>query len=181
MAELTVDVVYGTSLFDVAVERNITKEVAEAFDFVLKCFDDEPMFFEFLCTPTIPKNEKKDVVKNCFDGMICQELLNFIYVLVDKKRCRNIKMIAKYFHKLIDKSQNISNGTIFSFEELSPLELSSLEEETGKLLRKTVKLDNEIDKGLLGGIKILIEGKVIDASVKKRLLDLKENLIQMEV
>jgi F-type H+-transporting ATPase subunit delta len=181
MAELTVDVVYGTSLFDVSLEMNKTLDVLKDFDFFMKSLTEQPMFYEFLCTPTIPKNEKKDVVKNCFDGLICQELLNFIYILIDKKRCRNIKMIFNYFHKLIDKNQNVSNGIVFSFEELSLEEIASIENETGKLLRKKINLKNEIDKSIIGGFKILIEGKVIDASVKKRLIDLKDSLIHMEI
>lgn len=181
MAELTVDVVYGTSLFDVSLEMNKTLEVVKDFNFFVKNLNEQPMLLEFLCTPTIPKNEKKEVVKNCFDGLICQELLNFIYILIDKKRCRNIKMIFNYFNKLIDKNQNVSNGIVYSCEVLSPEEITSIELETGKLLRKHINLKNEIDKSIIGGFKILIEGKVIDASVKKRLIGLKDSLIQMEI
>ncbi len=181
MAELTVDVVYGASLFDVSVEIGRTKEIAEDFNVVIKSLEQNPMFLEFLSTPTIPKDEKKEVVKNCFGGKISDELLNFIYVLIDKKRCRNIKKIASYFNKLIDRSQNVSNGTIFSVEKLSAEEISSIEVEAGTLLGKHVNLKNEIDKTIIGGFKILIEGKVIDASVKKRLMDLKDSLMHMDV
>jgi ATP synthase F1 delta subunit len=181
MAELTVDVVYGASLFDVSQEMNKTVEMAKDFNFFIKSIDANPMFQEFLCTPTIPKDEKKEVVKNCFDGLICQELMNFIYILIDKKRCRNIKMIYNYFNKLIDKSQNVSHGVVFSYQELSAEEISGIEVETGRLLKKHINLKNEIDKTIIGGFKILIEGKVIDATVKKRLMDLKDSLMHMEV
>ncbi len=43
-----------------------------------------------------------------------------------------------------------------------------LQEDLSKLLRKKVFLKNEIDLSLLGGIKIQIEGKVLDASLKRR-------------
>ena len=36
------------------------------------------------------------------------------------------------------------------------------------------QLENEIDKTLLGGVKILIDGKIIDASVKSRVEALAE-------
>ena len=134
MAELTVDVVYGASLFDVSVEIGRTKEIAEDFNVVIKSLEQNPMFLEFLSTPTIPKDEKKEVVKNCFDGKISNELL-----------------------------------------------ISSIEIEAGTLLGKHVNLKNEIDKTIIGGFKILIEGKVIDASVKKRLMDLKDSLMHMDV
>jgi F0F1-type ATP synthase delta subunit len=40
-----------------------------------------------------------------------------------------------------------------------------------------VKLENITDASLIGGIKILINGKIIDASLRKRLNDL-ENILK---
>ena len=50
--------------------------------------------------------------------------------------------------------------------------IAELEEETSKLLNVKVKLKNEIDPGLIGGFKILAEGKIIDASIRRKFDDL---------
>ncbi len=181
MAELTVDAVYGTALFDVAKDQDKLAKIQEDFDLVIRSFKEEPLFFEFLTMPTIPKDVKKQVVRDCFESQINQELLNFIFVLIDKKRSKNIMEIAKFYKKKLDASQNISSGIILSVEPLTPEEISAFEGETGKLLRKTIKLKNEIDQGIIGGVKILIEGKIIDASLQKRLQNLKESLGQLAV
>ena len=52
-----------------------------------------------------------------------------------------------------------------------------MEEQAGKLLQKKIKLKNLTDPGLVGGVKIFVEGKVIDASVKGRLQDLKNLMV----
>lgn len=181
MAELTVDAVYGTALFDVAREQDKLVKIQEDFDLVIHSLQEELLFFEFLTMPTIPKDVKKQVVRECFEGQISQELLNFIFVLIDKKRTKNLKEIAKFYRKKMDTSQNISTGIIISVESLTRDELNSFEDETGKLMRKTVKLKNEIDPGIIGGVKILIEGKIIDATIQKRLHNLKESLSQLAV
>lgn len=181
MAELTVDAVYGTALFDVAVEQDMLVKIQEDFDLVIQSLSEEPMFFEFLTMPTVPKDVKKQVVKDCFSGQISQELLNFIFVLIDKKRSRNLKEIARFYKKKMDTSRNISTGVIISVGLLTPDELKSFESETGKLLQKTVILKNETDPSIIGGVKILIEGKIIDATIKKRLHNLKESLSQLAV
>lgn len=181
MAELTVEAVYGKALFDVAKEENKLIKIQEDFDLVMQSFQEEPLFFQFLTMPTIPKDTKKQVIRDCFEGQISQELLNFIYVLIDKKRGRNIKEIAKFYRKKIESSQNISSGTLFSVELLTQDELRSFEEETGKLMRKTVRLRNDLDASIIGGVKILIDGKIIDATIQKRLHSLKESLNQLAV
>ena len=51
------------------------------------------------------------------------------------------------------------------------------EEQTGNLIKENVKLENEIDASIIGGIKILIDGKVIDATLRKRLDDLGSSIL----
>jgi len=46
--------------------------------------------------------------------------------------------------------------------------MAELEEQTSKLLQMNVKLENELDPSLLAGFKILVEGKIIDASYRKK-------------
>ena len=45
------------------------------------------------------------------------------------------------------------------------------------LLKTNVRLTNEIDPKLIGGIKILVEGKIIDASIRKKFDDLESQII----
>jgi ATP synthase F1 delta subunit len=93
-------------------------------------------------------------------------------VLIDKRRMASFNRIVNEYQKLINQEQGISLGTVYSVEPLTDIQLSSFEEKTAKLLKKNVKLVNKTDAFLLGGIKIFIEGKVIDASVRKQLQDL---------
>ena len=47
-----------------------------------------------------------------------------------------------------------------------------MQQKVSDLLGENVKLENEIDKTLIGGVKILIDGKIIDASLRSRLENL---------
>ena len=76
----------------------------------------------------------------------------------------------------MDESHGFSRGTIYSVAPLTDAQLASIEEQTGKLLKKQVKLENLIDATIIGGIKVYVEGKMIDASIQKRLISLAETL-----
>ena len=144
---------------------------------VLGIFEQEPAFYAFINYPAISAKEKKDVLKNVFNGRICQELLNLLYVLVDKGRTRHFPKIIKAYKELLNNEEGCAYGSIYSVEPLKPEQIAKFEEETAKLLRKNIRLENQLDPKLIGGIKILIDGRIIDASIRKRFEDLESKLI----
>ena len=178
MAELTVEITYGKALFEAARDVNKLDTILEEMKEIGAIFQKEPKFNEFFNTPVISGPEKKQVIKQVFAGRISQETYNFLLVLIDKRRTASFNKIINEYKKLVDQNLGISLGTVFSVEPLTDIQLSSFEEKTGKLLKKNVKLINNIDASLLGGVKIFIEGKVIDASIRRQLQDLEGRIKQ---
>jgi ATP synthase F1 delta subunit len=104
-------------------------------------------------------------------------MINFLLVLIDKGRVGHLRRIVREYELLLHESLGFSKGVIYSVVPLSEAQLASFEEKTGNLIGKKVKLDNRIDQNLIGGVRIFVEGRLIDASVKKRLSDLKETMM----
>ncbi|MDD2189273.1 MAG: ATP synthase F1 subunit delta [Eubacteriales bacterium] len=178
MAELTVEITYGKALFEAARDRNKVDVILEELNDISEIFNKNPDFKEFFCSPVISEHEKSKVIEQVFGGSINQETINFLLVLIDKRRMTSFQRIVKEYQKLINQENGISLGTVFSVEPLTDIQLSSFEEKTAKLLHKKVKLVNKTDAYLLGGIKIFIEGKVIDASIRKQLQNLEGSIKQ---
>ena len=178
MAELTIAMTYGNALFQAAKEVDgvgLIKEEAEA---LLLVFEQEKDLPAFLNTPTIAAAEKKKVITKIFEGKICLELLDLLYVLIDKRRTRHFQKIVEAYKDMINKEEGFSYGKILSVSPLCEDRLARFEEETRKLLKMNVKLENVTAPDLIGGVKIFIDGKVIDASIKGRLFSLKHNMLQ---
>ena len=112
-----------------------------------------------------------------FSDRISQEMVNFLLVLIDKGRTAHLQRIVKQYELLLNESMGFSKGVIYSVMPLSREQLASFEEKIGTLINKKVKLDNRTDRNLIGGVRIFVEGRLIDASVKKRLSDLKETMM----
>ena len=176
MAELTIDLTYGTALFEAAKETGQTEQIMEEATEVLGILQQEPDLYAFINYPAISAQEKKAVIGEIFGGRICEELLNFIYVLIDKRRTMHFEKMIKVYKKLMDKKEGISYGTVFSVEPLSLEHIEELEKEASKLFASNVKLENEIDPKLIGGIKILVDGKMIDVSIRKKFNDLRNSI-----
>lgn len=176
MAELTVDMTYGNALFRAAEDMNKIEIIEEEALEIVKIFEGEPIFFQLINDPVISAAEKKDVLKKVFEGKVEKELLNFLYILVDKSRTRHYPKIVKAYITLKNEQEGFALGTIYSVNLLSEDQINKIESETENLIRAKVKLENKVDKSLIGGIKILVDGRMIDASLKKRLEDLGKEL-----
>ncbi|MFV0517315.1 MAG: ATP synthase F1 subunit delta [Aminipila sp.] len=177
MAELTIGMTYGNALFQAAGEVGKKELILEEATSMLGVLEQQPDLCAFIDTPVISIREKKDVLASIFRGRISEELLNFLFVMIDKGRTRHFARAIKVYKDLYNEEEGFSYGKIFSVKPLSSDRLQKFEAETGELLQQNVKLENELDTSLIGGVKILIDGKVIDASIRKRLEDLNNTII----
>jgi ATP synthase F1 delta subunit len=177
MENLTVSAVYGEGLFEAASDVGNIDGIGRELENIERIFRENPLFFELLKTPTLPVAERKSVARTVFEGRIAPELLNFIFILIDRRRIGQLRDIAQTYGRLSDAREGFVKGKIYSAVELSKEQLGRFEEETGKLLKKRVKLQNESDASLLGGVCIYIDGKLIDASVRGRLNNLRERVL----
>ncbi len=63
-----------------------------------------------------------------------------------------------------------------NFGDLSEQDMNNIRETAASLLGGSVNVDQETNKKLLGGIKMKIANKVIDATIKRRLEQLSKNI-----
>ncbi len=175
MAEL-VALTYGKALFEVAQQSNSVDLFLEQINFIKSLFKNEPDFFELYDSPRINKQDKKKLLSEIFGEKISSEVINFLYILLDKKRTHCFFDISKEFTKLANKYNNIEEGTVYSAVELSAHQVKLLEKRLSEITGKVIKLDIIQDPSLIGGIKVKIGDKVIDASIQNQLKNLKETI-----
>ncbi len=174
--ELIIAMTYGRALFDAAKDLDKIDEIKEEIDQIDKILKHQPQFMELLCTPAIPAVKKKGIIRNVFEGRVCYEVLSFMYILVDKSRFYHYHWIVKEYLRLMDEYRGEAYGKVYSAAPLSAEQIEKLEDEAGKLLHEKVKLKNKVDQSLLGGVKIMVDGKIIDATLRAKLEDLRRKL-----
>ena len=60
--------------------------------------------------------------------------------------------------------------------EATVSQIKRLEEQTGKLIGENVQLENHVDKSLIGGVRVQVAGKIFDASLKRKLEDMRSRM-----
>ena len=84
--------------------------------------------------------------------------------------------ISKHFKELVAKEKNLKNITVASSYRIDKEQLKQIEAALKKRMKAEVSIVTEIDKSLIGGLKISYDDQVIDLSIKNKLEKLKTQL-----
>lgn len=180
MAELVAKT-YAEALFEVAVEIQQLDQFGEQLRFVSDTFQQYPEFYELYKTPQISNEEKKSIIANVFQKGVQVELLNFLKILIDKRRTGKFEDIAKEYQRLVNDYHNIVEAVAITTKPLGDADRLNLESKLAAMTGKKIKLKNEIDPTIIGGMLVRMGDKVIDGTVQSRLGKLKESLAQIIV
>ena len=103
----------------------------------------------------------------------------FIELLVDKNMLIKADKIAAEFLKIWNEKNGIVEALATSANGLDKANIKLLKNYIAELSgAKTVLLNEKIDKNILGGVVISYGDKILDASLKTSLNNLKEKLIK---
>lgn len=165
---------FAVALFMLAMEKNKLKEFKDDLDTVKSVFSENPDYAVLLSSPGVPKKERVALIDTAFGGSVCEDVVSFLKVLCEHNKVTVLFDCIRVFSELKKQAENRVTAKVYSAAPLDEEQLSRLKEQLTKRLGSTVKIKTQIDKTLIGGIKIEFEDKVIDASIKKRLHDIKE-------
>lgn len=180
MAEL-VSTTYSTALFEVGLEQKKLDSYLSEINFVKNVLKQNENFFEVLKTPKINTNEKKKILRKVFESSVCKEVMNFLMILIDKRRIEHVMDIAKEFEKKVYDFKGIVKAKAYSSIQLRNDQVKKLEQKLNEKTGKTVEIENIVDSSLLGGVMIKFNDVVIDGTLKGKLDNLGKYLDKMIV
>ncbi|MCD6435810.1 MAG: F0F1 ATP synthase subunit delta [Clostridiales bacterium] len=172
---------YSQALFEFALESDSLNSINEEFEFVVNSFKTYNEFFELFKSPKISIEDRKRIIREVFQEKISTGMLNFILIILDKRRSSEIINIDYEFKKLFDKHFGIAKAYVKSVKELDENEKSELVKKLSELTGKEIHLKTSIDPEMIGGVYIKIGDKVIDGSIRNKLNEIKEELKQIKV
>lgn len=165
---------YGDALFALGLEYNSLDEINGDLNFIEEVFEKTPEYSAFLQSPSISKAERLKTVNDAFSGCVSEFAVSFLSILCEKGKASMFCECANEFRRLYEESKNISLARVYSAVPLSEEQKERLKANLEKQSGHSVKLECFIDKALLGGVLIDIDGTQIDGTLKRRLHEIKE-------
>ncbi len=167
--------VYANALFEVASENDVTDDVREQLGQFADELDENRDLQVFLFSPYFSSQEKKDGIRKIVDGAD-ERFLNFLELLAERHRMPAVFRIRRAYDALWRKENKLLPVTVTSAVELDEGLVEGLgkriEEQTGKKVELTSKVDSDV----LGGLVLQVGNMVLDASIRNRLEQLRKQV-----
>lgn len=169
---------YAESLFDLALETNQVKDYCRDIDLIKAVFESDPSIVLFFSHVLIEDEDKCVLLDKSFKGQVNDYVLNFLKLLVKKRRIRYVMEIINAFKSLTNEYFGIQEGILYTSYDISDVEVKKVEHALSKKENKTIHLKVIKDSSLIGGIKVEINNRVFDGSIKNKVTLLKKELLR---
>ena len=161
---------YARAFFEIATEEKQLERYYNEINQFASIIAQNKALGEFLANPVFEQESKKGVVENIIGKLQLSGMtVNFLKLLVDKRRIDVLPDIVFFYRQLMDESLKkvrVNLKTAFPLSsEMQAYIISRLEEVTGRKVEVSV----EKDPGLLGGIVIGVGDTLYDGSIKNQL------------
>jgi F-type H+-transporting ATPase subunit delta len=176
MIELTLAKRYAAGLLEVAREQGAVQQVRLDLRALSELSRSSRDFADVLRHPRIPRPRRMEIITAALKDRVSAATLGLIKVLIDKNRTKYIPDIEVTFIQLADAAEGVVRARVKSFLPVTDAELAVLKIRLAARTGKTVVIDAEIDKSLMGGMLVRIGDTVIDGSVAGKLKALRELL-----
>ena len=170
---------YAQALFEVGEETQTTNELYQELSELVVILNENKDLYNFLKSPLIGREDKKNVMKNIFENQLSDNMNNFLKIVIDKDRMSAIENIKESYKNLLNDKNNILEGTVVTAVSLSEQEIKDLEKNLSIKYNKNVTLNNVVDETILGGVLVKLGNEEIDGTVKTRLAKIKNQLSQV--
>jgi F-type H+-transporting ATPase subunit delta len=172
---------YAQAVYELAIEKKQIIEVEAQLNTVAQTITSHQELATFLYHPRVPLQAKKSLLKSVFGNDVAVYVLNFLLLIVDKRRESFLPQIIEQFVVLANEARNIAIAKVTTFLPLSDSEEVALTQKLAILTGKNIQLQIHTDPSIIGGVIVRLGDKLIDGSVKRQLDRLKVQLLNSQV
>ena len=128
--------------------------------------------------PFVAVDEKEKVILTAAGAKAGGALDRFLLLVIKKNRVDFLRLIAQAYIKLYRRECSIASVEIATASKLPAEQINGILDVVKKHLgSKTLEQSFKVDKDLIGGFTINVDGQVLDASIKNELNKLRLKLL----
>lgn len=168
---------YAHALFEIARSEAQIEFFGSSLGEISKEIQKNAELREFVITPHVPAEAKKEVLSKIFgDAPVLVQ--NFLSLLMDKRRGDILPTIVQEYHKIADEASRVVEVSVISAKKLNSVEELALQKKLEEASGRSIRVVNQEDASILGGLLIRIGNRWIDGSVRGQLRSLGDRLMQ---
>ena len=171
---------YAEALFGLGQgEGKLAEFQRNAEDFLRVLVNSKDLMVS-LSHPNIRREQRKAIIDSVLAGCGYEHVFsNFIRLVVERGRILHYPKIVSHFIGLRDEAEGRLRGVVYSATPLSEQQISRLKAKVCAKLGNEVVFETRIDESLIGGLRVEVNGRVFDSSVKHHLDKMRESMLNI--
>jgi F-type H+-transporting ATPase subunit delta len=167
--------VYAEALLEAAQDKKRLDQVRQEFDDFASAVEESDDLRRFLQNPQIELRSKREALDDLLEGSD-EILLNFVRLLAEKDRIAEVEDIHEEWARLLARQERVLELELQTAVELSDEEAAKVVQEIEESSGRKVVATRTVDPDLIGGLVVQAGSIRLDASVRGRLQQLREEL-----
>ena len=170
---------YAKSLLALALEQGELENAYNDMKLVSETCDSSKDLSLLLQSPIVKPDKKTEILREIFAGRLGKLSLSFIDIIIKKRRENYLEAIARKFQNQYKSHKNILTAVVTSAVGLD----DNIRSEIMKIVKDSanaeVELVEKANKDLIGGLILRVGDKQIDASIQRKLINLRRDFSEM--
>ncbi len=167
---------YAKALFEIGRDSQMLDQLEKDLALVNQTFSEHKEARDVLLHPLIPVEDKAKLVEGLFKDKVAPVALDFVKMLVEKKREGHLGAIFSEFRILVNREKRVVEVKVSVARQPSQALLDSIKEGLTRVAGSKVDLRVDVDPKLIGGMVLRMGDRRIDGSIRNRLEMLREQI-----
>ena len=159
---------YGEGLFDLAREERLLDAIHEEMNALREAFRAEPRYGQLLQSHALSKDERLGILDQAFRGKVHPYVLNFMKLLLERGALSALPDCARHFHNRWLEEKGVVEAHVTAAAPLTEAQRDALCLRLGEISGKKVELLVQIDPAVMGGLRVDMEGRRYDNTIRHR-------------
>jgi len=160
---------YATAVWTLAAERNIADSVGADLSAIAHAIGTSQPLHDFFVAPIVARSAKERAVGQAFEGRVDTVALHTLLLLVRRRRETLLWGVVAAYEALARRARGAERVTVQSARPLPADEMRGLIERLERATGKALDVTERVDPSLIGGVRITLGDRLIDASIAGRL------------
>ncbi len=172
---------YARALFEAAKADDELDEALEQLTLIGGFFQAHADLRQLMRNPGVDPEDKVGVLDRVLKGSWSALTRAFVEMVVSRERAEFLPQIAEALQAEVDADRGHLRVAVRSAHPLPAEVLARLGARLERQEHKQIELRTEIDPSLIGGVQVVLGHRVIDGSVRRQLVNLRERLSTVRV
>ena len=165
---------YAEALFELAAGEPVLEETSDGLVTVISALKQTPEYRQLLSSAAVGKAARIEALEDAFRGKIPNVLLGVLRMMVSRGHVGALDGMAREYEELSRQYRGESVALVTSAVPLKEAEAVAIRAELEKRFGRQIILRCELDPSLIGGVRVEVEGRVIDGSIRNKLEQIKD-------